>query len=76
MTNPKYSPGELVLLSSRSLPSGPCAIIKSMRSDRGEALYRVRSTAEVFERVVQEHQIAGRARSPRATADALFAVAS
>ena len=57
MPPPKYSPGDHVLLSARFLPAGPCKIIQSMLSDRGEPLYRIRSDRETFERVVAEHQI-------------------
>jgi hypothetical protein len=46
-----------------------------MLSDRGEALYRVRSDRESFERVVAERQILRCTSAARSAADAVFAVA-
>jgi len=75
MTNPKYLPGDHVSLSSGSLPGGPYKIIQSMLSDRGEALYRVRSDRESFERVVAERDILRGTTVARSAADAVFSVA-
>ena len=75
MTHPKYIPGDQVSLSSRSLPGGPYKIIQCLLSDRGEALYRVRSERESFERVVAERDILRGTTVPRSAADAVFAVA-
>jgi hypothetical protein len=74
MSPPKYFPGDQVSLSSRSLPGGPCKIIQCMLSDRGEALYRVRSDRESFERVVAERDILRSLSVARSAADTVFAV--
>jgi hypothetical protein len=73
MTPPKYIPGDQVSLSSHSFPGGPFKILQSIRSDGGEAFYRVRSDRESFERVVAERQILRSTPVARSAADAVFA---
>lgn len=74
MTNPKYVAGDHVSLSSHSFPGGPFKVLQSIRSDGGEAFYRVRSDRESFERVVSERQILRSTTVARSAADAVFAV--
>lgn len=73
----KYAAGDRVAILSPSpnMPVGPFEIVRSLPSDRGEKLYRVRSDREPFERVVYERQISLAATSPKSAADAVFALA-
>jgi hypothetical protein len=59
MTTHKFAVDELVSLQSPSIhmPDGPFRVVRCLPSERAQFFYRVRSSAERFERVVEEHQI-------------------
>ena len=59
--NHKFVVGELVRFTasnvSRPAASGCFEVIRQLPSDGGERQYRIRNTAEAFERVARESQL-------------------
>ena len=54
----RYAPGQMLSLRSAprhsNRPSGPCEVIACLPHDKGPVLYRVKSSGENNERVVEE----------------------
>ncbi|GHA27834.1 hypothetical protein GCM10007989_24670 [Devosia pacifica] len=54
----RFKAGQILALRSASRqsnrPSGPCEVIFCLPHDKGPILYRVRSSSETVERVVEE----------------------
>jgi hypothetical protein len=68
----RYKVGQILDLRSSprstNRPAGPCEVIACLPHDRGPILYRVKSTSENNERVVEEFNL-----SPNDTMKTVFA---
>ncbi len=66
-----YTVGQMLDLSSAPLhsnrPNGPCKVLACLPHDNGPARYRVKCLSERYERVVEETDLSGGARTTALT---------